>query len=332
MADIISLQPNKRLRLPVEVCEKIIDVLAGPFNEYSVMDREVRKSLNNCRLVCRDWVPRCRFHLFDEVSVHSRDSLQAVATFLRTSSFHAGQVRILKIYGGGNDQSWISTVPLSLPKLCRLVCLQLVAVDFLQQPPHFYQVYSYLRTTSQSSEFYVYVDEAVLRRMPAKISTLAALLRSSDVFVNRNTHYPVHTLAEATSVQSWRTKLTSRTHFATHGSLQELHQLLPAWTFPVGTWQITMQTSVRETLGELSQELQTVWEEILRVFALSIIVRPGDVLILFHVEGLGSLLLGCAKGAISTHALLLAHLIVFQVVILSSTVCGPSSTTRMTTY
>ena len=141
--------------------------------------------------------------------------------------------------------------------------------------------------------------------MPLRVSTLAALLRVSQVIANPDNLYPVDTLAEATSVQSWRQKLTSRTRFATRSSLQELHQLIPAWTFPVKRWEITVQTSVRESLGELSQETRGVWEEIARVFALSLVVRPGYVQIVFHAEGLGSLVLGWVKGAISTHALLL---------------------------
>ena len=320
MVAIVAQHRTIQPRLPVEVCEHIINMLAGRDDEKMYMNREIRKSLSSCRLVCRDWVPRCRFHLFDEVSVHSRDELQAAATFLRRSSFHADRVRILKIYGDGNDQSWISTIPLSLPKLRRLVCLQLVAVDFLQQPPHFYQVYSYLRTTSQSNVFYVYVDEDVLRKMPAKISTLAALLRSSDVFVNRNTHYPVHTLAEATSVQSWRQELTSRTWFATRGALQELHRFLPiTWTFPVRIWNIIMQTSVLECLGELSQETRRVWDEIARVFTLSAVVRPGDATIVIDVKGLGEIALGSFKGGRYPHVPLLVNLIALQTGTLSST-------------
>ena len=96
MADIVSSQPINQARLPLEVCEMIIDMLAGSYDVYA-MDRSSRRNLNSCRLVCRDWVPRCRFHLFDEISVHSRDELQALSTFLRTSSFHADRVRILKV-------------------------------------------------------------------------------------------------------------------------------------------------------------------------------------------------------------------------------------------
>ena len=52
MVDIVSFQPKNRPRLPIEVCERIIDMLAEPVALF--MDREIRKSLNNCRLVCRD--------------------------------------------------------------------------------------------------------------------------------------------------------------------------------------------------------------------------------------------------------------------------------------
>ena len=65
MTSIAAYQSPGQPRLPVEVCENVIDMIAGPFDDYATMDPEARRILNICRLVCRAWVPRCRLHLFD---------------------------------------------------------------------------------------------------------------------------------------------------------------------------------------------------------------------------------------------------------------------------
>ena len=103
---------------------------------------------------------------------------------------------------------------------------------------------------------------------------------------------------------------SQRTNLQTQGTLRELLDILSAWTCPVKWWEITTQTSVLESLEEFSQELQKVWEEISRVFALSNVLWPGDVRIAFHVEGLGNLSLNTVKGTCSPHVSLPICLIV----------------------
>ena len=128
----------------------------------------------------------------------------------------------------------------------------------------------------------------------------------------------------------WHKK--KRCHLQAHGTLRELLDILSTWTCPVKRWEITTQTSVLESLGEHSQELRKVWNEISRIFALSIVLRPRDVCIVLRVNGLGNLKLDSVNGTCPSHVPLLAHPIVSQIVTLSSTVCGPSSTTRMTMH
>ena len=131
--------------LPVEVWEHIIGLLAS--RSPSAPDSDsARQDLSRCCLVCRAWVPRCRFFLFHELYLDSRRTLSSVATFLKKSPFHADFIRTLKIRGGpGGDQSWISSVPLLLPKLPGLKDLIIVSLDFTQQNPHFYQFFSTYR-------------------------------------------------------------------------------------------------------------------------------------------------------------------------------------------
>ena len=122
-----------------------------------------------------------------------------------------------------------------------------------------------------------------------------------------------------------------RWRLQTHGTLRDMFDILPAWTCPIVKWEITTQTSVVESLSVFSQELRKVWDEISRIFALSIVVRPRGVRIAYHVEGLGTLSLGAIKRTRVYHVPLLANLIFLQRVTPSSTACGPTSTTRMTT-
>ena len=109
----------------------------------------------------------------------------------------------------------------------------------------------------------------------------------------------------------------------TDGTLRELLDILSTWPCPVKLWEITTQTPVLESLGEHSQELRKVWNEISRIFALSIVLRPRDVCIVLRVNGLGNLKLDSVNGTCPSHVPLLAHPIVSQIVTLSSTVCGP---------
>ena len=52
--------------LPPEIPDHIIDLLHGE-----------RKTLKECCLISKSWVPRARSHLFSEVAFNSRDGLRA---------------------------------------------------------------------------------------------------------------------------------------------------------------------------------------------------------------------------------------------------------------
>lgn len=290
------------MSLPVEVCERIIDMLAGDYSR-TPMDPTTRSNLNTCRLVCRAWVPRCRLHLFDEIFVNSRDALRSLAAFLRASSFHTDRVRILRIYGGGTNQSWISTIPFSLPKLPRLSRLDLIAVDFAQQPPQFYQVFSLLRARSQ--DFRICFDQNDLRAMPARAATFTTALHLPLVKINPNSSYPVQTAVDVALLKSWPVRLTSCISLETRGTLQALVVVLPAWSRPIMRWKITIQSSLTASLGELSRESRRVWKSVARIFAKSTLARPGlgNVYVGCRVEGWGKLELDSVDRVDSTFTL-----------------------------
>lgn len=123
-----------------------------------------------------------------------------------------------------------------------------------------------------------------------------------------------------------------RCHLHTHGTLRELLDILSAWTCPVKQWEMTTQTSVLESLGDFSQELQRAWEEISRVFVSSMVVRPRSVCIAFHIAGLGTLELGSYTGTSCFPLVSLLAKLVGSQALLQDTVCGPDSTTWTTAH
>lgn len=268
-------------------------MLAG---NYDSMDHRTRKHLNRCRLVCRDWVPRCRLHLLNEISVNSRPSLESLAKFLLASPFHAERVTVLKISGEGPDQTWISTVPLRLPPLPHLAHLVLRAVDFSQQPPHVYQVYSLLRSRSLSTAFRVVIDEHNLITEPHRIAILVSVLRLPNVYVQDKDSYPLHTLADVALVKACLRRLSSCMRFHTRGNLQNVLKVLHIWMRLRAQWVITT-TRPMIGLGESSHE--RLWMGISSVFALPTIARP-HACIEFCAEGLGKFIVRSVEGAFST--------------------------------
>lgn len=335
MSDIIAIAsvPSNSPQLPLEVCEEIIDIVAGYYNDGDPLEPEARRDLNACRLVCNAWLPRCRFHLYQEIFVDSPDGLQATATFLWRSCFHADRARLLRIRGGNADQSWISTVPLRLPRLRHLTYLILVKVDITQQPSQFYQIYSLLKTRSLVADFRLCVDQDHLSAMPARIATLAAALRLPPVLVANDgaPGYPINTLADLKIVKAWPRRLTGCVCFQIHGVVQDLLKVLSLWTSPVRQWEVTLQSTLLEGLGILSHETRRIWKAISRVFALSVVVYPRDVRFDVVIKDLGTLVLGPVSRTLSLCVLLLSDLIVLQTPARLMG-CGLSSTMQMTTH
>lgn len=252
--------------LPIEVWEQVIDEVAD--TNVSAYD-SVRSDLRACHLVCRSWVPRCRLHLFDSLNIDSHDTLQSIASFLQSSSFHADRVHELKIRGGGPDDSWIAVAPLCLPQLHHLRFLHLYSVDLSQQHPRLSQIYSRLRLLSKESFFYLHVDKAQLSTTPATVSTLVTALKAEHLLFNVDTHYPISDTHDVMSVRTLPYQLPSYIWFHTQTSPKNLLDILRAWTLSVRWWDISIQSSPCEGPGDLPPETRRIWKEISRIFRLS---------------------------------------------------------------
>ena len=230
-----------------------------------------RANLSRCRLVCRAWVPRCRLYLADDLFVETHASLLSLAAFLRSSPFHAGRVWRLKIHGGGPDPSWISTVPLHLPKLPQLRILALSSVTLASQHIRFHQFFSLLRPSQGTEIFFrLSIEKSLLESSATQVATLAAALRITLLALSDTSEggYPVKTPSDTALVNTWPRSLTSRLWFNTRGSIRQILDVLSPWRRPVKLLRITIHSSQFENTGEFSQDMRSLLNEIPRVFTL----------------------------------------------------------------
>lgn len=255
--------------LPVELWEHIIDSIAGLSDYYGLyyggITSKARKSLAQCQVVCRAWVPRCRLHLYHEVILDSRDALRFASTFLQASAFHARLVWALRIRGHGSDQSWISSAPFHLPKLPGLSRVQFSTVDFAQQHPRCPQAYSILRHSDhgESHSFTLEIDSEELETSPAQIASLVSALNAYHV--QMEDFYPVDSCSGVARLNSWPRNLTARMHFQTKGSVQDLVTVLPVWTRPVALLNVVIESSLLEAMGQLWLETRMIWRAIAHI-------------------------------------------------------------------
>lgn len=106
-------------KLPVEVCERIID--------NASID-----TVKLCGQVCHSWVPRSRVHIFESVNLNSRSRASKFLFLLEHSPTLACYVCILRIHASHSASSWLDRVLGTLPSL-----LPNVHTLSLSQIPHF---------------------------------------------------------------------------------------------------------------------------------------------------------------------------------------------------
>ncbi|KAF7352675.1 hypothetical protein MVEN_01233300 [Mycena venus] len=104
-------------RLPQELVDAILDYLASDF-----------RSLKTCSLVCRSWLPRSRFHLFQTCTLLPQNILGFSdllhcpdCTFLR----HAHTIKATRYYWHPNDPIFNEVAP-SLPRLANVRTVEMM--------------------------------------------------------------------------------------------------------------------------------------------------------------------------------------------------------------
>lgn len=98
MSVVIGVQ---KLGVPLEVCEQIIEFTDVPLlGDYGWEFKDNRrKTLYSCALVCRDWVPKSRIHLFRSVRLFDKYSATRFISTILTNPGFGQYVRRLEIRG-----------------------------------------------------------------------------------------------------------------------------------------------------------------------------------------------------------------------------------------
>lgn len=88
-------------KLPIEVCERVIDFLPLTIHIPTNYWKDVLDSIPTlyaCSLVCRDWVPRSQHHLFRWVELRTTRQAYAFLDILNRSPHRASSVQCLTIW------------------------------------------------------------------------------------------------------------------------------------------------------------------------------------------------------------------------------------------
>ncbi|THH28104.1 hypothetical protein EUX98_g6093 [Antrodiella citrinella] len=146
---------SSTLRLPIEVCEMIMDFFLEIPNPNGTTYND-RDSLAACSLVCKAWQHRARFHLCVTVILTSGQHFLSFIKFLSARPHLCTRVAYLILWGHPynqstepQDDSWISSVPLMLPALPNLKGLTFRRIDFSQQHAIFDKAFAKFKHTSK---------------------------------------------------------------------------------------------------------------------------------------------------------------------------------------
>ena len=127
MVSILRSRAEVKPRLPIEVCEYIIDAV---FDDRYRLAPVSLDTLSSCALVCQAWRPRAQRVLFGYVILRDREGLYRFSELLDTSPELASYVQILALRG--NIHLAYSTAML-FPAVLRgrLINLQSLYIDEL---------------------------------------------------------------------------------------------------------------------------------------------------------------------------------------------------------
>lgn len=103
-----------RHRLPVEILEDVVGFVgSGSQNKYWTRTA----ALLSCCLVCRDWVPNSRVHLYRDVVLDNKRKATSFMNTITTSPRFGEYVRRLGIYPKKTHGDWIYKIHRILPSL-----------------------------------------------------------------------------------------------------------------------------------------------------------------------------------------------------------------------
>ena len=121
------------LRLPVELCETVIDFVAGSGDV---------KTLCACALTCHSWAPRSRLYLYKSITLRTLSDLDAVVSRLKFAPALWSRIKtlVIDVRGDPAHQRWAFAVPMRLaPMIRNLERLRLDSVDLSLAYGDFYK-------------------------------------------------------------------------------------------------------------------------------------------------------------------------------------------------
>ena len=107
--------------LPIEVAERIIDLVEGTTASYgyAIWDETVLITLQSCALVCRAWLPRCQYHLFRAVNVRCAENgdrtVNDIVNLLEINIPLQRYIRFIAARSGPSEVPKLHLVPYKLP-------------------------------------------------------------------------------------------------------------------------------------------------------------------------------------------------------------------------
>ncbi|TFK79049.1 hypothetical protein K466DRAFT_606440, partial [Polyporus arcularius HHB13444] len=96
MTDALPSPGKAEPRLPIEVCERVIEAVYD--GRYEFVSTSLA-TLSSCALVCRAWRPRAQRVLFEFVLLRDKDTLYRIAQLLDASPELGSYVRTLALRG-----------------------------------------------------------------------------------------------------------------------------------------------------------------------------------------------------------------------------------------
>ncbi|KAH8089889.1 hypothetical protein BXZ70DRAFT_495341 [Cristinia sonorae] len=223
-------QPPK---LPIEVWESVIDQLTFPNSTLW----NVRMDLAACSLVCRAWVPRCLFYLFTALTLRTDEQLLELEyAVLRMANIPglSKRVTVLIIHClPETDQSWVSLIPLHLPRLDSLTALSIIRFDFTKRHPNFSAVYRAFKVDALEIAYCVYSRYSQITQLAcavhAKKLTVAGQARPYLAPTKRPGHLPlvaVFTLELFVLKTTWRGLQDVSNVWRVRSSVQEVQLII----------------------------------------------------------------------------------------------------------
>lgn len=144
------LIPGHIPRLPVEVCERIIDYVNASFVGFNhETDKDRQETLSACALTCRDWRPRSQLHLYHFLVLDDPRQFERFTDTLRHNSDLATYICDMSFRGNREGKSfpsgiehWTSLVSLHLNSLPNLDRISLKWCDWRNLHPSFFVMVS----------------------------------------------------------------------------------------------------------------------------------------------------------------------------------------------